>query len=567
MKRPLETIAAFAAVATKGTHLLLVGPGESITLARANAAARLVTSGRVHVLGPVFGEAKLDLLAASDAYISLSYRENFGHSALEAMSVGLPTILSEGHDIIPDICVGGIVRTVPNQDPTEWACVIQEFLQAPVERLVEIGARARAWTQNELSPSAFTARLGELYAQSVAPRSAQPRIIMPKVRNENVAKPLVVGIGLLPANGGAYKSTLQFRQAMGANSLSFSEHGEVGAPGDGINHLWSGDSALDRWFLRVSKSELAKAEPLVAMADLLQCHVLFRQHAHWVWRQARRWRMPYWVVPHGCLDPWVFSYRRQVKLWWMRFYGRRILRDAQAVIFATRREHEKAKPWMAHDNGHVVRWSVEAAKVLRSEPARVALRLRLGLPVGCRVLCMLGRLHPMKRPMEAAVLFARHAPVGTFLLLVGPEDKCSGATVVAAAQSLGGPDRVRWIGPVFGEEKDKLLAGCDGYWSYSHRENFNFAAAEAMSAGLPVILSPGNDLASEFDGALVGWALGSDDEQVVAAALQEWGSLPESRIAEMGERARAWTLSELSWERFENDLRRLHREAVGEATL
>ena len=563
MKRPLETIAAFAAVATKGTHLLLVGPEESITLARARAAAEQVTGGRVHVLGPVFGKAKLDLLAASDAYISLSHRENLGHSALEAMAAGLPTILSEGHDIIPDISISGLVRTVSNQDPSEWARAIKEFLQAPAERLTGIGAQARAWTLSELSPAAFSSRLRDLYAQSVVPRSVQSRIILPVLHKRKVAQPLVVGVGLIPANGGAYKSTLQFRQALGANVLSFSEQGQVAAPGDAISHLWSGESFLDRWFLHVSKRELAKTEPLLATADLLQCHILFRHHAHWVWREARRWGMPYWVVPHGCLDPWVFTYRRMVKQWWMRVFGRRILRDAQAVIFATRKEHEKAKQWMARDNGRVVRWPVEAAKVQRSEAARVALRTRLGLPVESRVLCMLGRLHPMKRPVEAAVLFARHAPTGAFLLLVGPEDQCSGSSVVEAARAVGGPDRVRWVGPVFGHEKDRLLAGCDGYWSYSCRENFNFAAAESMSVGLPVILSQGNDLSSEFDGASVGWALKSDDEPVVAAALQEWGTMPESRITEIGDRARAWTLSELSWKRFEADLQALYREAVG----
>ncbi len=379
------------------------------------------------------------------------------------------------------------------------------------------------------------------------------------------AKPLVVGIGLVPANGGAYKSVLQFRQALDANVLSFSQLGMTGSHDDGVTHLWSGSSALDQWFLRASELELTKSKPLLATADLLQCHILFRHHAHWVWREARRRGVPYWVVPHGCLDPWVFTYRRTVKQLWMLAFGRRILRDAQAVIFATRREHEKAKRWMARDNGQVVRWPVEPAKVRRSEAARAALRVRLGLPAGSRILCMLGRLHPMKRPVEAAVLFARHAPAGTFLLLVGPEDQCSGAEVLEAAQAAGGAERVRWVGPVFGQEKDELLAGCDGYWSYSYRENFNFAAAESMSAGLPVILSKGNDLSSEFAGAPVGWALESDEAKVVASALHAWGTLPESRITEIGECARAWTLRELSWERFETSLRALHGVAIKEA--
>jgi len=43
--------------------------------------------------------------------------------------------------------------------------------------------------------------------------------------------------------------------------------------------------------------------------------------------------------------------------------------------------------------------------------------------------------------------------------------------------------------------------------------------------------------------------------------------VPEARIAEIGDRAHDWALSELSWERFETDLRALYREAVGESGL
>lgn len=562
MKRPLETIQAFAGAALPGTHLLLVGPEESVPLERIKTEAAQVSRGRVHVLGAVYGDGKLDLLAAADAYISLSWRENFGHAATEAMAAGLPTILSEGHDIISDLPSGDFVRVVANNDPQEWMIAIRDVLGTPTAALTEMGARAKDWTQKELSMNAFKTRLHDLYAQSVSSGQGQSKTAGPVERIRKVARPLAVGVGLVPANGGSYKSTLQFQQAMGARVLSFSERDMEGAKDDGVVHVRCGGAALDRWFLHVPQPELEKAVPLLATTDLLQCHILFRHHAHWVRREARRWNMPYWVVPHGCLDPWVFTYRRLVKTSWMRFFGKKILRDAQAVIFATRREWEKARPWMERDNGRVIRWPVEPAKVLRTEQSRVALRNKLGLPENSRVLCMLGRLHPMKRPVEAAELFTRHALPGSYLLMIGPEDQCTGKHIAEAASRGGNADKVRWVGPVFGEEKDRLLAGCDGYWSYSFRENFNFAAAESMSAGLPVILSPGNDLVSEFEGIDAGWTLKSDDEQIVACALKEWGSWPLERLTSMGEQARAWALSELSWEKFKTDLASLYSEAV-----
>ena len=63
------------------------------------------------------------------------------------------------------------------------------------------------------------------------------------------------------------------------------------------------------------------------------------------------------------------------------------------------------------------------------------------------------------------------------------------------------------IGPVYGDSKYHYLFASDAYVSLSQRENFNHTAAESLSAGLPVILSPGNDLAGEIRDEGCSWSL------------------------------------------------------------
>jgi glycosyltransferase involved in cell wall biosynthesis len=104
--------------------------------------------------------------------------------------------------------------------------------------------------------------------------------------------------------------------------------------------------------------------------------------------------------------------------------------------------------------------------------------------------------------------------------------------------ALGITDRVHLIGPVYGCDKHRYLDAADAYISISHRENFNFTAAECLASGLPVILSPGNDLAYDLADVECGWMLrdGDPPEAAIAAAARSDAEL----LRAMGRNGRVW---------------------------
>jgi glycosyltransferase involved in cell wall biosynthesis len=89
----LNLIQAWAAVRPAKWKLSIVGPDECGHLAKVKALARtLGLEDKVHFLGEIWGEAKMDLFLRSDLFVLPSFSENFGLVVAEALACGVPVI-------------------------------------------------------------------------------------------------------------------------------------------------------------------------------------------------------------------------------------------------------------------------------------------------------------------------------------------------------------------------------------------------------------------------------------------------------------------------------------------
>ncbi len=360
--------------------------------------------------------------------------------------------------------------------------------------------------------------------------------------------------------GGIAKAVLDYQRALGGEILSFTQESLVTDRQPGITHRCYPNRGLAAVYGVPSKGDRRRAEEQLRTAELVVIHGLYRYHAQWAAAIARTSRVPYWVVPHGGLDPYVFSYRQVRKRYWMTLIGNRLLRDAEAVVLTTRREAEKASPFLGESKVRVV--ALPVPPIRPGEPeVRGSLRNGLGITDDDRLLLFLGRLHPMKRVLETieAVGAAAHSRVR--MAIVGPSsEELSVQQCIEHAEKR----RVKGIyavGPVYGREKEEWLTAADGFVSLSHRENFNYAAAEAMAAGLPVILSPGNDLGPALVDVGAGWLLGSLDTAEAARAIREFGATSAEDLRRMGRNARNWIEQNASEDQFAANLAALRAGA------
>jgi glycosyltransferase involved in cell wall biosynthesis len=270
-------------------------------------------------------------------------------------------------------------------------------------------------------------------------------------------------------------------------------------------------------------------------------------------------------VPHGCLDPWGLSHRGLLKRLWLEMGGRSYLAHADRIIVSSQRSLEKSLAWIPEgrsaDRAVVVHWPVDLPRLDGQLTARAAFRQQHGIPEAARLLLFVGRLHAVKRPVGTVRAFCEATAAASgkhcHLAIIGMDGDLTQEDVRAAIPPAC-RDRVHVIGPLAGSDLAAALLAGDGFISLSFQENFGYAAAEAVAYGLPVILSPGHDLAHEMpalDGRFAcGWLLGDDAHATAEAAIREWTGASDGALAAAGGVGRAWAAETLAFERFRERL-------------
>ncbi len=124
--------------------------------------------------------------------------------------------------------------------------------------------------------------------------------------------------------------------------------------------------------------------------------------------------------------------------------------------------------------------------------AKQKLRQRYNIASETPIVLFLSRLHYKKRPDLLLEALARLADQDNnfHLILAGSGEPDYFNYLLKLVYSLGLKSQASFAGFVTGEEKQLLLQGSDIFVLPSFSENFGVAVAEAMAAGLPVIVTP-----------------------------------------------------------------------------
>ena len=377
---------------------------------------------------------------------------------------------------------------------------------------------------------------------------------------------LSVCLDLSPSHGGSYRAAVDVAEACGSPIVSFRDGSGVLPPDPlGVPVVEVDASGWSGWNRYVSppRSDVARAVDQFGKPGLLFVHSLFRSHALWAHQFASKLRIPYVVIPHGSLDPWVFRTRRFGKWLWMRGVGERYLRHADRVMFSTHAERLKAEKTLGFSpRSVVVRWPVEVLPKPPSPAEQTAARRLLGLPEGGRILLYFGRYHSMKRPIETLQAFLGAGLRDVVLVMAGMEGDVSAEQLQNVAGGINSRT-VKIFGPVFGDERAALLVAADAFISWSHRENFCYAAAEAMGAGRPVILSPGNDLRGELGDSPCGWFPELDTAAGLDSALRQFANTADRQLAAMGVEAQHTADRLFSRPAFVHEIQAICNELLG----
>lgn len=262
--------------------------------------------------------------------------------------------------------------------------------------------------------------------------------------------------------------------------------------------------------------------------DLLHLHVPFTAPFRAGARAARAAGRPYVATMHGVLDPWSLKQKAWKKKPYLRILERGVLSGAATL----------------HVTAELERGFVSA---MRLGPIVRCLPLAVPLPFApvqiprtvdrARILCI-ARLHHVKALPVLFSALARLRAEGqdVQLDLAGQGEVSYVADLRQQAQSLGITDCIIWHGHVDAIQKERLYAAANCFALISHHENFGLAAAEAMGAGVPVVVSDQVGLAPDVLAFKAGCVVPAGDDVAAAQALRRL--LDPTESADAGARAR-----------------------------
>ena len=232
--------------------------------------------------------------------------------------------------------------------------------------------------------------------------------------------------------------------------------------------------------------------------QLLHNHYLFSFAPSYAATIARSQRVPYIVRTLGHLSPWALEQSKAKKKLYLLLIERSNLNQA-AAIHCTSEGEAKDVSQLAFQTP-VVNIPLGVNEPRLVPEARQRLRGQFKIADERPVILFLGRLHPKKRPDLLLHSLARLLKSGNspHLLLAGSGEKAYLQYLEQLVSRLKLNDYVSFAGFVVGEGKALLLQGSDLFVLPSYSENFGISVAEAMAAGLPVIVTPEVQIAPEI---------------------------------------------------------------------
>ena len=287
--------------------------------------------------------------------------------------------------------------------------------------------------------------------------------------------------------------------------------------------------------------------------DVVHVHALFSYATIPGCRAASHAPVPYVLRPLGTLSEWSLRHRGWKKRPYYSLLERSHLEGASAIHVTSDAEAEDLARLGFGDRTRVIPLGVD-----------VTGRRKIRAPVLARPLRLLflSRLHEKKNIPLLLRALAGDGPTqrGVELTIAGDGDPRYRAELERLTSELGLGDRVRFVGHVEGDAKNALLAECDCFVLPSAHENFGLAVAEALAAGMPVIVTPGVALAAAVVDVGAGIVVDADDSALAAALT--WAAEHPAVLVEMGERAWQLARRDLSWDASCSRLVALYEEIV-----
>lgn len=269
---------------------------------------------------------------------------------------------------------------------------------------------------------------------------------------------------------------------------------------------------------------------------------------------CRRLKKPYIISPRGLLYPYTVGKKFWKKWFFYRLIAKRNLKNAAVIHYTTDDEAKICHSALGLKNRAIVIPNGIELSEFNNLPRKEMLEERFSYLKGKKIILFLSRIN-WKKGLD--ILFSAYSKVikirhDTHLLLAGNIDRGFERRINKWVRDYKIGNSITFTGMVTGKEKLEIFAGSDLFVLPSYSENFGMAVLEAMSYGLPVIISNRVGIHKNIANAQAGIVVDIDADQLAKAILD---LLDNPNICkQMSENGKRLVKERFGWEKIASEM-------------
>lgn len=309
----------------------------------------------------------------------------------------------------------------------------------------------------------------------------------------------------------------------------------------------------------VTPSIIKRAKKEIKHFDIIHMHNYRTFQNIVVYYYAKKYSIPYILQPRGSIPR--FARKKNLKKLFDIFFGYKILKDADKLIFTTKMELKYCENDfdINKNKTEIVPNGVDLPGY-DNLPKKEEFREGYAITGNEKIILYLGRIHEIKGLDMLVKAFADliRELADIRLVIVGPDDGFL-STLKRQIEDLNIGDKVLFTGPLFGNDKIKVYVDADVFVLPSKYESFGNVALEACACGTPVIVT-NNCGVSEWIGDDVGYVVEYDKDQLRDAMIKV---LSDERLRRrFGERGRRLAREEFSWSKISEQVESIYQSVI-----
>lgn len=273
---------------------------------------------------------------------------------------------------------------------------------------------------------------------------------------------------------------------------------------------------------------------LTSKPDIIHCHGIWSPLINTVIFFAHLLHIPIVLHPHGMLEPWSLARHSRRKQFLLSLFQRRCLCFVDLFMATSHQERLSLLRLGFKAPIAVIPIGFNNLKTSLHRPS-----------ISPRKLLFLSRIHPKKGLHMLLRSWSQISAPNWILQVAGP-DAGDLTSSLALVSELSIHERVQFLGNLDASSKSAAYGQASLFVLPSYSENFGIVVLEALSHGLPVIVTdttPWHDVQTYS----CGWSI-PPTEDSLATTLRHALSLPSSTLTIMGARSKSFA-SHFTWDK------------------